>query len=97
MTRETFHMLHRQARLGNLGSLTFQAGQLYYWFLENVYDLRFPHLGNDRHFGWPKCFDSLRQSTRNRLAWKRQSEYVAQITFCSICKTHHHRHHECHI
>lgn len=95
MTRATFKELHRTARLGNLGTLTFAAGDLYQWFLTQVYDLRFPHVGDDRHFGWPRQFDSLRQSTAQRLKWKRQAAYVAHVRFCSRCKTTHHEYHDC--
>lgn len=95
MTRSRFTDLHRMARLGNLGSLTFAAGSSFDWFLTQVYDLRFPHIGDDKHFGWPRQFDSLRQSTANRLKWKRQSAYAARIRFCSRCKSTHHDQHDC--
>ena len=50
MTRERFKELHRAARVGNLGTLACTLpGKLYQWFLTEVYDLRFPHIGDDRH------------------------------------------------
>lgn len=49
MTRERFKTLHRAARLGDLGSLACTLpGDVYQWFLREVYDLRFPHFGEDR-------------------------------------------------
>lgn len=94
MTRELFKELHRIARMGNLGTLTFRAGDAYYWFLEQVYDIRFPHVGDSRH-NVPRSFDPLRVSTRNRLAWKRQKAYVANIRFCKRCHREHHQYHDC--
>jgi hypothetical protein len=95
MNQIKFRELHRTARLGNLGTLSFSAGSLYDWFLTQVYDLRFPHIGDDKHFGWPRCFDSLRHSTATRLKWKRQKAYVSHIKFCSRCKCEHHEYHDC--
>ena len=86
----------REARLGNLGSLAMSvSNDRYNWLLHEVYDIRFPRLGNDRHFGWPRCFDPLKTSTANRLRWKRQAAYVAQIKFCPRCQSSHHQFQEC--
>jgi len=60
LSRKSFRAAHRLARLGSLGSLAcrFPAAP-YQWFLREVYDLRHPHVGNDRH-SFPRTFDSLR-------------------------------------
>lgn len=94
MTRTTYNRLHRMARMGNLGSLTVAAGQSYYWFLEEVYDIRFPHVGDSRH-NVPHTFDPLRVSTRQRLAQRRQRAYMARIKFCPRCHSTHHDQHDC--
>jgi hypothetical protein len=94
MTRSTYKTLHRTARLGNLGSLTFSAGEHYYWFLEEVYDIRFPHIGDSRH-NVPRTFDPLQVSTRHRLAWKRQRTYLERVKFCARCHSVHHDQHDC--
>ena len=50
MTRAKYYEHHRQARLGNLGPLAMVLNsQAYRWFLYEVYDLRHPHVGQDRH------------------------------------------------
>ncbi len=50
MNRDKFKSFHRQARLGNLGSLAMSvSNSLYGWLLSEVYDPRFPHVGDDRH------------------------------------------------
>lgn len=95
MTRTLHYDLHRTARLGNLGTLTVRAGELYYWYLENVYDLRFPHVGDGRHGHLPHTFDALRVSAAQRLRWKRQSAYVAHVKLCRRCHSVHHEHHDC--
>ena len=94
MKRETFSELHRTARLGNLGTLACRAGELYDWFLTEVYDLRFPHVG-DRRYLTVTTFDSLRVSTARRLAWRRQAEYAAHVKYCRSCLSVHHEHHDC--
>ena len=96
MTREKFKSLHRTARLGNLGTLTVTSGDDYYWFLEQVYDLRFPHVGDNRHaVNSVRTFDTLRFNSVKRARWQRQCAYVNQITFCSTCKSHHNRFQPC--
>lgn len=95
MNRERFRHLHRTARLGNLGTLTFEAGARYYWFLENVYDLRYPHLGSDRHAFWRTCDTLQTANIVRRTKWERQSRYAANIKFCPRCKGTHHQHHDC--
>jgi len=58
-TRQRFADLHRQARLGNLGCLATSLGRAQYeWLLTEVYDLRHPHVGSDRHLR-RRNFDSL--------------------------------------
>ena len=95
MSKTKFKELHRLARIGNLGTLTFTAGDLYHWFLTEVYDLRFPHVGDGRHGHLPWTFDPLRVSTADRLKWKRQRDYVAGIKLCCRCKSMHHQNAEC--
>lgn len=59
-SRARYYQFHRIARLGNLGTLACSMAQeRYQWFLREVYDLRFPHVGNDRHT-FPRTFCSLR-------------------------------------
>ena len=96
MNKDTFRSLARTARLGNLGTLTFAAGELYDWFLENVYDLRFPHVGDDRRAMNVRTFDSYRNGNFLwALKFKRQGRYVSNVCFCPICKGHHHYAHPC--
>ncbi len=57
---------HRQARLGNLGTLaTSVARDRYEWLLSEVYDLRHPRVGTQRH---------LRQRTFDPLRGRRQTQ-----------------------
>ena len=58
--RLEFRHRHRLARLGALGTLaTSLSSEKYEWFLCEVYDLRFPHVGSCRHRN-NRSFDSLR-------------------------------------
>ena len=60
MKLETYKARHRLARMGNLGVLACSMqGDLYQWFLREVYDIRFPHVGDERHMR-ARTFDSLR-------------------------------------
>lgn len=75
MTRERFKELHRAARAGNLGTLACTLpDKLYHWFLLEVYDLRFPHVGDDRRrvdeLIQRRAFDSMRHggTTQRQLA-----------------------------
>jgi hypothetical protein len=68
MNRSIFRALCRQARMGNLGTLaTSLPRPLYIFFFAEVYDLRFPRIGNERH-AFPQTFDCL--ASRN---WVRGS------------------------
>ncbi|PWU21767.1 MAG: hypothetical protein C5B50_01015 [Verrucomicrobia bacterium] len=50
LSRQAFRFNHRQARLGNLGLLAVSlTPKSYQWFLTQVYDLRYPHIGDERH------------------------------------------------
>ena len=60
MNREQFKSKYRQARIGNLGTLACTtSNRLYHWLLTEVYDVRFPHVGSERHglngfrYEWP--------------------------------------------
>jgi hypothetical protein len=65
MKQSMFKYYHRQARLGLLGTLSAQVPSGWYqWFLREVYDLRFPHIGDSRHNNLPRTFDSLRYGGR---------------------------------
>lgn len=66
MNRNTYKERHRIARLGNLGTLACSSGCTrgeYQFFLREVYDLRFPHIGDSRHNVW-RSFDSLARRER---------------------------------
>lgn len=57
--RQNYLKLHRLARLGSLGTVCFETSwNEYQWFLTQVYDLRFPHIGDGRHH-MPRTFDPL--------------------------------------
>jgi hypothetical protein len=67
MSRELYRARHRHARMGNLGTLaTIMGWRHYEWFLTQVYDLRHPRIGSERHPAFPRSFDSLRQGVRVR-------------------------------
>ena len=59
--RKNFEARSRLARCGSLGALAMRCGtsREYQYFLTEVYDLRFPHIGDDRHAMRAKHFDSL--------------------------------------
>ena len=60
LSRRSYYEFHRIARLGNLGTLACRMeSSAYQWFLREVYDLRFPHIGDDRH-NFPRTFCSFR-------------------------------------
>jgi hypothetical protein len=60
LTRNRFREYHRIARLGILGTLACRMEPApYQWFLREVYDLRFPRIGDERH-NFPRTFCSLR-------------------------------------
>ena len=66
MNRSAFYFRHRLARLGNLGTLASTLHPVVYlWFFQQVYCLRFPHVGDDRHGMNGRTFDSLRCGGRN--------------------------------
>lgn len=94
MNQEKYRALHRLARTACLGSLTFEAGSLYDWFLTQVYDLRYPHVG-DRRYVPQRTFDSLTFNCVQRLKWRRQQARMAQIRLCAKCKGYHHQFEEC--
>jgi hypothetical protein len=67
MSRELYRTRHRHARIGNLGMLAMSmSGLCFEWFLTQVYDLRHPRIGSERHPAFPRSFDSLRQDVRVR-------------------------------
>lgn len=68
MNREFFRQFHAMARKGCLGSLAMSVtGNFYVWFLREVYDLRFPHIGDDRHaLNRVRSFDNLAGGFRSR-------------------------------
>lgn len=70
MNQSTFKNCYQMARMGALGPLCFAAGNHYQWFLRQVYDLRFPHIGDDRHQMQGRSFDAMRYGgqTHARLA-----------------------------
>ncbi len=72
MPRRAYVVHHRTARNGNLGPLACSMhAETYQWFLCEVYDLRFPHIGDDRHpLNRIRSFDSLGGGFRVRL-WNR--------------------------
>lgn len=94
MNATKYRDLHRTARLGNLGTLTLTAGNDFYWFLENVYDIRFPHVGSNRHC-LPETFDTLRGGTVRQHKLRRALEYQREVTLCPHCKGYHHRRRDC--
>lgn len=50
MTRQRYLECHRLARVGKLGSLAVGlGGEAFQWFLVEVYDVRHPVIGSDRH------------------------------------------------
>jgi hypothetical protein len=65
MTKNQYKIYYRNARLGNLETLAFCAKKYFQWFLHEVYDLRFPLIGdkkgleNNSRFAYHKTFDSL--------------------------------------
>lgn len=66
MTKSQYQIRHQAARAGNLGTLACSlcGPAEFQWFLTQVYDLRFPHIGDSRH-NVPRTFDSLaRRSVR---------------------------------
>lgn len=63
MNRETYRTIHRIARMGCLGTLSaYSSRKDFYWFLKEVFDLRFPRIGDRKP--WQKSFDSLRGKLR---------------------------------
>lgn len=65
MNRETYYRNARLARIGALGTLAMSLSYRWYqWFLVEVYDLRFPHIGDGRQL--PESFDSLIAKSRER-------------------------------
>ena len=69
--RTRFRSLARQARLGNLGTLAMSLPRSEYdWYLHNVYDLRYPHVGDDRHLR-VRTFDSLQSGAKVRLRYRK--------------------------
>jgi hypothetical protein len=76
--RHWYTRCHRIARIGNLGTLAMSLSEpQYQWFLTQVYDLRFPHIGSERHMN-RRTFDSLRQGVRARRLNKRIAEVLAK-------------------
>ena len=76
--RDKFKSFHRQARLGNLGPLAMSvSNSLYGWLLHEVYDPRFPHVGDDRH--------AMRDRIANfgRTAGKTQNAFLAALRITS--------------
>ena len=65
MTKNQYKICCRNARLGNLGTLALYTKNHFQWFLREVYDLRFPLIGDERglrnssRFVYHKTFDSL--------------------------------------
>ena len=92
--RKRFKELHRIARLGNLGTLTFRAGNDYDWFLTEVYDIRHPRIGGGRHC-CPGSFDSLALGTVRRERIRRNIIHAQGIKFCQLCKGWHHVRRDC--
>jgi len=69
MQKSTFKACYQMARLGALGPLCFAAGARYQWLLTQVYDLRFPHIGDERHGMNGRNFDEMQHGgqTHRRL------------------------------
>lgn len=60
MDKSTFKACHRMARMSALCTLSCRvSGVMYRWFLEEVYDLRFPRVGGSKYLP-PRSFDPLR-------------------------------------
>lgn len=70
--RRQYYIVHRQVRLSNLGSVAMRVrGDLYAWLFANVFETRFPRIGDDRHaLNRVRSYDSLRCGVKFRL-WVR--------------------------